>query len=80
MSLEDELRRWEEQTLAPVLKKFPERKPEFNTSSGIPLPRVAMPGEGDYLEDNGFPGDYPFTRGIQPSMYRGRLWRYAGAF
>ncbi len=81
MSLEDELRRWEERTLAPVIKKNPERKAEFTTSSGIPVPRVAVEQERDYLKEEGFPGEYPFTRGIQPSMYRGRLWtmrQYAG--
>ena len=51
--------------------------------SGIPLSRVAFPTNDDptYLEKLGFPGEYPFTRGVQPTMYRGRLWtmrQYAG--
>ena len=83
MTLEEEKKRWEEQTLNPALKRFPERKPEFFTLSGIPLPRVLAPdGEDpDYGERLGFPGEYPYTRGVQPSMYRGRLWtmrQYAG--
>ena len=63
------------------MNKFPERKASFKTTSGIDLPAVAVPAESDYLEELGFPGEYPFTRGIQPTMYRGRLWtmrQYAG--
>jgi methylmalonyl-CoA mutase, N-terminal domain len=83
MSLESERRRWEEQTLNPALKRSPERKAEFHTSSGIPLPRTLIPEDPDpdYAEKLGFPGEYPFTRGVQPTMYRGRLWtmrQYAG--
>ena len=83
MSLESERKRWEDETLRPVTDRFPERKPEFQTSSGIPLPRVLTPPDDDpaYPEKLGFPGEYPFTRGVQPSMYRGRLWtmrQYAG--
>jgi methylmalonyl-CoA mutase N-terminal domain/subunit len=81
--LDDELRRWEENTLQPTLSRFPERKQEFVTSSGIPMPRFLLPecGEAEYLEKLGFPGEVPFTRGIQPTMYRGRFWtmrQYAG--
>ncbi len=83
MSLQDEQKQWEERTLEPLLKRFPERKAEFRTSSGIPLPRLLLPPDPDpdYIEQLGFPGRYPFTRGVQPSMYRGRLWtmrQYAG--
>ncbi|NPV76820.1 MAG: methylmalonyl-CoA mutase family protein [Anaerolineae bacterium] len=81
MSLDSEHKRWEEQILQPVLARSPERKQVFETPSGIPLPRLALPFEIDYLESLGFPGEYPFTRGIQPTMYRGRLWtmrQYAG--
>ena len=83
MSFENEQKRWEEQTRKPVLKRFPERKEEFCTPSGIPLPPILTPqdqGPG-YLEQLGFPGEYPFTRGVQPTMYRGRFWtmrQYAG--
>ncbi len=81
MTLEQEKQRWEEETLNEVLNRFPERKDEFSTSSGIPLPRVSLPEESDYQEKLGFPGEYPFTRGVQPTMYRGRFWtmrQYAG--
>lgn len=81
MSIESEQKNWEEKTLNPVLKKFPERKERFETLSGIEMPRVQTPAEMDYLEKLGFPGAYPFTRGVQPNMYRGRLWtmrQYAG--
>ena len=83
MSLDDEQKRWEEQTRQPVLKRFPERKAEFQTGSGIPLPPVLTPAgdEAAYLETLGFPGEYPFTRGVQPTMFRGRFWtmrQYAG--
>jgi methylmalonyl-CoA mutase N-terminal domain/subunit len=87
MTLQDEQERWEEETLKPVTNRFPERKPEFQTLSGILLPRVALPpteaaAEADaYQEKLGFPGEYPFTRGVQPTMYRGRFWtmrQYAG--
>ncbi len=81
--LDDELHRWEENTLQPTLKRFPERKEKFTTASGIPLPRFLIPSWDDetYLDKLGFPGEAPFTRGIQPTMYRGRLWtmrQYAG--
>lgn len=81
--LDDALQRWKEKTLQPSLNRFAERKQEFATSSGIPLPRFLLPdcGEDEYLEKLGFAGEFPFTRGIQPTMYRGRLWtmrQYAG--
>ena len=83
MSIEDEFTRWSEVTLSPSLKKYPERKERFETSSGFELPRLPFPSDDDpdYLDKLGFPGDYPFTRGEQPTMYRGRLWtmrQYAG--
>jgi methylmalonyl-CoA mutase N-terminal domain/subunit len=83
MTLKDEQKRWEEGVLNPTLKRFPERKPEFYATSGFPLPHLLTPEDEspDYLEQLGFPGEYPFTRGVQPSMYRGRLWtmrQYAG--
>jgi methylmalonyl-CoA mutase N-terminal domain/subunit len=76
-------REWEEKILRPALKKFPERKAEFETPSRIPVERVYLPREMDDQEREaiGFPGQYPFTRGVQPTMYRGRLWtmrQYAG--
>jgi len=72
-----------EKTVKPVLERFPERREQFKTLSGIPLERAYTPAdrEVNYLEDLGFPGQYPFTRGVQPTMYRGRFWtmrQYAG--
>ena len=83
MTLENEKKSWEVHTLNPVLKKSPERKVAFQTSSGISFPPLLTPAnpDPDYMEKLGFPGEYPFTRGVQPSMYRGRLWtmrQYAG--
>ena len=82
--LAEKKQNWESTTLKKILDKAKERKPEFSTSSGIPVERVYTPVEvegWDYAEQDGFPGDYPFTRGIQPTMYRGRFWtmrQYAG--
>ncbi len=83
MSDNNTQKRWEEETLNPILERFPERKPEFYTSSGFPMPRLLTPSDPgpDYQEKLGFPGEAPFTRGVQPTMYRGRLWtmrQYAG--
>ncbi|HUV92621.1 MAG TPA: methylmalonyl-CoA mutase family protein [Anaerolineales bacterium] len=83
MTLEGKKKHWEEGTLNPALKSNPERKPEFHTTSGIAIPRVLVPDEVrlDYESQVGFPGEYPYTRGVQPTMYRGRLWtmrQYAG--
>ncbi len=81
MSLESEFKRWEKESVKPILNKSPERKLVFESPSGIPIPRVVLPGNDDYLEKLGFPGEYPFTRGVQPTMYRGRFWtmrQYAG--
>jgi methylmalonyl-CoA mutase N-terminal domain/subunit len=75
---------WEERKLNPALKRGPERKPKFVTSSGIEVKRAYDPEDlngFDFVNDLGFPGEYPFTRGVQPTMYRGRLWtmrQYAG--
>jgi methylmalonyl-CoA mutase N-terminal domain/subunit len=79
----DVKKNWIQGSLARTLKKAPERKAEFTTSSGIPLDRVYVPEEVlvDYERQLGFPGEYPFTRGVQPTMYRGRFWtmrQYAG--
>ncbi len=74
---------WEESILDPVLDKFPERKETFVTGSGEQVERVYFSEKPDeeYLRKQGFPGQYPFTRGVQPTMYRGRFWtmrQYAG--
>ncbi len=74
---------WEEQVLKPALARFKERG-EFFTSSGIPVNRLYTPEETadlDVVDSLGFPGQYPYTRGIYPTMYRGQLWtmrQYAG--
>ena len=82
MTLRDEKERWERETYDPLVKRYPERKARFETSSGVDLPPVMFPpAMENYIKDLGFPGEYPFTRGVQPSMYRGRLWtmrQYAG--
>jgi len=63
-------------------EKFPERKPDFRTESGLPIDDLYEPDDTfDYDEELSYPGLYPYTRGIQPNMYRGRLWtmrQYAG--
>ena len=80
----DEFAHWEKNTLNPSLERFPERQEAFQTASQITVERLYFPSTetaGDYTEQLGFPGDYPFTRGVQPTMYRGRLWtmrQYAG--
>jgi methylmalonyl-CoA mutase N-terminal domain/subunit len=77
-------RAWEEGVLRPALRKTPDRQGLFTTSWGSPVERLHTPAETaglDYLRDLGLPGRYPFTRGVQPTMYRGRLWtmrQYAG--
>jgi methylmalonyl-CoA mutase N-terminal domain/subunit len=68
---------WTREELAEVLARMPRRKKEFRTDSGIPIPDVvdaATVREADPLRDVGYPGRHPFTRGPQPTMYRGRLW------
>jgi methylmalonyl-CoA mutase N-terminal domain/subunit len=87
MNIQDEKERWREETVDPLLQRFPERKEIFETSSGILIERLYTPAIDNadidevYLEKEGFPGEYPFTRGVQPTMYRGRFWtmrQYAG--
>jgi methylmalonyl-CoA mutase, N-terminal domain len=77
------MKAWEEQVLKPALARLQERG-EFLTSSGIPVERLYTPddtADADYRTRLGFPGEYPYTRGIYPTMYRGQLWtmrQYAG--
>ena len=74
---------WRETTLLPLIKRAPERQEKFETSSGIEIDTVYTPEDlpdFDYAQ-LGYPGEYPFTRGVQPNMYRGRIWtirQYAG--
>jgi methylmalonyl-CoA mutase N-terminal domain/subunit len=82
-ALERAHKRWKLETLEPALARNPERKQTFQSTSEIPIERIYLPQKADdsYLQQVGFPGDYPFTRGVQPTMYRGRLWtmrQYAG--
>lgn len=75
----NERRRWEENTVAGSLKKLPERysPDEFTTLSGQPIARVYTPADlpdFDYMRDLGLPGEYPYTRGVHPTMYRSRGW------
>src|SRR6266508_3124075 len=82
--LEDAKREWETRTLRTALDKSTDRPGLFAGSDGAPLERVYTPehvADEDYLSDVGFPGEFPYTRGVQPTMYRGRLWtmrQYAG--
>jgi methylmalonyl-CoA mutase, N-terminal domain len=81
MSYDSEFARWEKHILGPALERRPERKEDFDLQSGIHLPVLALPKERNFQDKIGFPGEFPFTRGIQPTMYRGRLWtmrQYAG--
>lgn len=74
-----EKKRWEETTLKKTLEKFPCRKGKFTTLSGIELEDLYSPElveNIDYLSEVGFPGEYPFTRGVQATMYRGRFWTF----
>ena len=80
--------RWEAEVLRPALERTPERPGTFETDSGIPVERIYAPEDVaaiEYDRDLGYPGAYPLTRGIYPTMYRGRLWTmrqyggYAGA-
>ncbi len=76
--------KWEKDVLQPVLKRFPERQPSFELTSGIPVKPLYAEDDldgVDFDEALGYPGEYPFGRGIQPTMYRGRLWtmrQYSG--
>jgi len=83
MARHPKVKEWEENELATSLARFPERRRRFTNHGGEEVPRLALPAviDNDYLNRLGFPGRYPFTRGVQPTMYRGRLWtmrQYAG--
>ncbi|ABB33464.1 methylmalonyl-CoA mutase, large subunit [Geobacter metallireducens RCH3] len=84
MSISDKKQAWQDTVVAKSIARSPERKPEFRTTSNIEMERCFTPGFDDYPgyeEELGFPGQYPFTRGVQPTMYRGRFWtmrQYAG--
>src|SRR3989304_3123084 len=96
LNLYEQYNKWKESTLKKSLEKFKERKERFETLAGIEVPRVALPlgfdtdetstrppqpAGREYLDNLGFPGEYPYTRGVQPTMYRSRFWtmrQYAG--
>jgi methylmalonyl-CoA mutase N-terminal domain/subunit len=68
---------WEEQTLKPALRKFPERQESFTTLSGVPINRLYTDADLagiDYSRDLADPGEFPYTRGIHSTMYRGKIW------
>jgi methylmalonyl-CoA mutase N-terminal domain/subunit len=79
---EDARERWMDETYLPAVEKKPERSPVFETTSGIEIEPVYEPqDEQAFVDRVGFPGQHPFTRGVYPSMYRGRPWtvrQYAG--
>ena len=82
--LEKKKQDWEQNTLKKTLDKNPERQEGFVSASWLPIERIYLPqfdSAQSYLEKSGLPGTYPFTRGVQPTMYRGRFWtmrQYAG--
>jgi len=77
-------REWLENKLQPAIKKAPEREEQFLTTSGIEVDDIYTPDDHqafDYNQALGYPGEFPFTRGVQPTMYRGRMWtmrQYSG--
>lgn len=83
MTDQENFNNWWEKTYQPSVKKYPEREVQFSTSSDIPLPPIIPPEEinPNAYAELGYPGEYPFIRGVQPTMYRGRYWtmrQYAG--
>lgn len=78
-AIKTNMEEWEQEVLAPFLQKKAEIKEEFKTLSGIPVKRLYTPldvKDLHYNEDLGFPGSYPYTRGVYPTMYRGRVWTH----
>jgi len=80
----EQKKEWKEKQVEKTVKKFPERKEEFKGTFDEEIKRLYTPEDTknmDYSKDLGFPGQYPFTRGVQPTMYRGKFWtmrQYAG--
>jgi methylmalonyl-CoA mutase N-terminal domain/subunit len=75
--LKDSLEQWEETSLQKTLASMPERQPKFITTSSEPINRLYTPldvADMDYASDLGLPGEYPFTRGVHPTLHRGKLW------
>src|ERR687884_535822 len=74
---ESENQRWQRETLEPTLKRSPERAASFTTISGRPIERLYTPEDVERIDvarDIGLPGEFPYTRGIHPTGYRGKLW------
>ena len=75
---------WSEKTLGPAKKRFGERRDSFESDSGLEIDTTYGPEDvagNDYHSRTGYPGEYPYTRGVQPNMYRGRIWtmrQYSG--
>ena len=82
--LHDSTKKWEDEMVSKTIKRFPERREDFQTISGLQMNRLYTPldiKDLNYQKDLGFPGQYPFTRGVQPTGYRGRFWtmrQYSG--
>jgi methylmalonyl-CoA mutase N-terminal domain/subunit len=82
--MKEKQKAWDRDLYSPEAERYPERKPHFETPSHIPVAPLYTPLDADqdrYIETLGFPGEYPFTRGVYPTMYRGRPWtirQYAG--
>ena len=75
--IKDEAQRWQSTTLKKTLERFPERQERFVTTSSAPVERLYTPvdiADTDYLRDIGFPGEYPYTRGVHATLHRGKLW------
>jgi methylmalonyl-CoA mutase N-terminal domain/subunit len=78
-SIEEGFKEWENETLAPFMEKKREQKEQYHTLSGIPVKRLYTPMDLDdfnYNRDLGYPGQYPYTRGVYPTMYRGKVWTH----
>ncbi len=75
--IRQQTQRWQSTTLQKTLDRFPERQERFVTTSSAPVERLYTPAdvaELDYLRDLGFPGEYPYTRGVHATLHRGKLW------
>jgi len=75
--LKDSLEKWEETSLQKTLASLPERRENFITTSSEPIERLYTPldvADMDYASDLGLPGEYPYTRGVHPTLHRGKLW------
>ncbi len=84
LKMQEAFKNWDEKAYQKTIQKFPEQKKVFTTASFKPVKPLYTPLDTDtdnYQERLGFPGEYPYTRGVQPTMYRGRFWtmrQYAG--